>query len=343
MIQHVPAPMEDYGFFGPDSMAWKVHGYPTGFTIAFQRTVFTEVLEPSVLTSVAATGSVLGRPEVRYQRTLEYMATLTFGDSRSVTKASDILMKIHSRIVGIEPVSGQPYDANSPEGQLWIHLTAWHSLLYTYEMFGPGKLSEAEELQYWAECRRAAEFQNINLDEVPRNRDEMRAYYERMNPRLATTVQSREILDMIINGGSHILPSSWPRPVKTLNRIVFRRALIASLPHWLRNLVGVRQSRWVDAAVIALLRPIFAWIDRRPRLKSGLVSSMAPRVARVYAPATLGLAPTDPRVFTPAEARARYDVRDPRDHYQDILAKREAKALATSPAPDGTSPLLAFS
>ncbi|MCU1644151.1 MAG: hypothetical protein JWN03_4426 [Nocardia sp.] len=33
------APHEDYGFFGPDSVAWKVFCYPTTLTVGFQRTL----------------------------------------------------------------------------------------------------------------------------------------------------------------------------------------------------------------------------------------------------------------------------------------------------------------
>ena len=70
---------------------------------------------------------------------------------------------------------------SDPYSQLWIHLTAWHSILYTYEMFGPGKLTEAEELQYWEECARAAEFQTINPDDVPRTREGIQQYFELFN------------------------------------------------------------------------------------------------------------------------------------------------------------------
>jgi hypothetical protein len=34
-------PHEDYGFFGPDSVAWKVFRYPTTLSVGFQRTVVT--------------------------------------------------------------------------------------------------------------------------------------------------------------------------------------------------------------------------------------------------------------------------------------------------------------
>ena len=33
---------EDYGFFGPDSVTWKVWSYPTSLMIGFQRSVVVE-------------------------------------------------------------------------------------------------------------------------------------------------------------------------------------------------------------------------------------------------------------------------------------------------------------
>jgi len=48
---------------------------------------------------------------------------------------------VHSKAVGTEPLSGARYDANDPQSQLWIHLTAWHSILYAYERYWPGRLS----------------------------------------------------------------------------------------------------------------------------------------------------------------------------------------------------------
>jgi len=130
----------DYGFFGPESVTWKVWSYPTSLALGFLRAVVVEELDPFLLASVAQSGQVQARPRLRYDRTMQYFATVKFGDTASVLAAADTLMKIHSRAVGTDPVTGRPFDANDPDSQLWIHLTAWHSILYTYEVFGPGKL-----------------------------------------------------------------------------------------------------------------------------------------------------------------------------------------------------------
>src|SRR5690242_8300673 len=117
------APHEDYGFFGPDSVTWKVWSYPTSLTIGFQRAVVVEELDPALVASVNETQAIFNRPRTRYDRTLRYFAMVMFGDSRSTAKAADVLVKIHSKGVGVDPVTGKNYDANDPHSQLWIHLT----------------------------------------------------------------------------------------------------------------------------------------------------------------------------------------------------------------------------
>jgi uncharacterized protein (DUF2236 family) len=141
-------------------VTWRVWSYPTSLTVGFQRAVVVEELDPALIAAVDQTGAVRYRPRTRYDRTLCYFATVAFGDARSAIEASNVLVKIHAKAVGIEPLSGNRYDANHPESQLWIHLTAWHSILYAYERYGPGRLSAEDEARYWEECAVAAELQN---------------------------------------------------------------------------------------------------------------------------------------------------------------------------------------
>src|SRR3954453_15919658 len=169
---------EDHGFFGPDSVTWKVWSYPTSLTVGFQRAVVIEELDPALVAAVDKTQGIYARPRTRYDRTLRYFAMVAFADTRSTSQAADVLVKVHSKAVGTDPVTGKRYDANDPQSQLWIQLTGWHSILKAYEIYGPGKLSDAEERQYWAECAVAAELQTCSPDDIPRTRAELRAYYD---------------------------------------------------------------------------------------------------------------------------------------------------------------------
>ncbi|MFF5033946.1 oxygenase MpaB family protein [Nocardia salmonicida] len=336
-------PHQDYGFFGPDSVAWRVFRYPTTLSVAFQRTAVTEMFEPFLMASVADTGAVLNRPDIRFDRTLQYMATLVFGDTASVLKASQVLVRIHTKITGIEPISGLRYDANDPDAQLWIHLTAWHSVLYCYEKFGPGPLSEDDDLRYWAECARAAQFQTIDPAAVPHSREQMRAYYARMKPVLAARVVTQEHVDHLLDGARLMVPRRrGMRPLAEVNRVLFRAATIATLPRWMRTMAGIRQNAVTDAAITAVMRVLFGALDRSVSAQRFIVATNSPHTAPVVDPILCDVAPKNPVVRTPEQARAEFGVPTPAEQYAAIRTARGAAELPDHADRDGAEPLLSF-
>ena len=175
--------------------------------MGFMRAVTIEQLDPNLNASVEASGGVRARTRTRYERTMRYFALVASGDTATATKAADILVKVHSKGIGIDPVTGGRYDSNSPESQLWIHMTAWHSILYCYEIFGPGKLSEEEETQYWAECAIAAQCQTINPDDVPRSREAVIEFFDDWRPRLAA--YAMRALMTAVNSNMHLYDAVW--------------------------------------------------------------------------------------------------------------------------------------
>lgn len=325
-------PHADHGIFGPDSVTWKVYRYPTSVTVGFQRTALTEMLDPFVVASVDDSGSLRDRPAVRYDRTLQYTGTLVFGGSAAAVEAADTLMRIHSRIRGTEPRTGSSYDPNDPAGQLWIHLTQWHSVLYVYEKFGPGPLSPQEEDQYWAECRIAAAFQTIDPDTVPRNRAEMRAYYARVRPELAASATAVEHVRIILNTANTLF-SAAPgrlRPFRPLLDLLARKATIATLPRWMRAQVGIRQGRLADAIVTALVRPMFRMASRRPQVMTELLRTVSPLAHPVIAPVALDIPPLVPETVSVAEAWRRAGRPTPREQYLSGRVDSEDVAALSS-------------
>src|SRR5699024_2508620 len=157
-------------------------------------------LDPDLTAAVDHSGQVVQRPAVRYDRTVQYFATVLFGDAETVIKSSDVLMKVHARAHGPNPVTGGEYDSNRPSSQLWIHMTAWHSVIYVYEKYGPGKLSRSDENEYWRECAVAAQFQPIEIDDVPRTRGEVQKYFDDWRDRLASSEAAMYNIDFILDG-----------------------------------------------------------------------------------------------------------------------------------------------
>lgn len=332
--RHAPEPHEDYGFFGPDSVTWKVWGYPTSATIGFQRSVVIEELDPALVASVDATQAIFERPRTRYDRTLRYFSMVAFGDSRSTSQAADVLVKVHSTGIGIEPLSEKPYDANDPHSQLWIHLTAWHSILYAYETFGPGRLSPEEEAQYWQECAVAAELQTCSPDDVPRTREGIREYFEHMRPRLAGSEVAQRTMAHLLN--THVMLPKLPLPVRpgawVVSRVV-RAGTIATMPHWMRSMGGLRQSRLVDVLATIVLRIGFAVVEHTPGAKLAVVKVISPMTVPVVAPIFAGVPPVNPVTLTPAEARERYGYDKPAEAHLALRAKQHHKVFGEHAAP----------
>lgn len=325
---------EDYGFFGPDSVVWKVWSYPTAPTVGFQRAVVVEELDPPLVAAVHGTQGIYQRPRTRYDRTLRYFAMVAFAGSREVCKAADVLVKVHSKAVGQLPYGDGVYDANDPASQLWIQLTGWHSVLYAYEKYGPGKLTEREEREYWEACAVAAEFQTCSPDDVPRTREGIRAYFAHMRPRLSASPIARQAMKHLLTTELVLPPVPlWARPVRLAVARAQRTATIATMPRWMRELAGIRQSRLLDALIVPVMKVAFRLAHLDPRVELRLLRLLSPSTVAVLAPVKLGIPPRNEEVLTPAQARDRYGYARPAEAHLDLRARQFARVLGEGAAP----------
>lgn len=309
-------PLLDYGVFGPNSVAWRVWTYPTTPTVAISRSVVIEELDPFLTATVHATGRIYNQPRIRLERTIHYFATIAVGDSQSAAKAAETLMKVHAHSGCMEPVSGIWSDPNNPDQQLWILVTGWHSVLYAYELYGPGKLSDADERRYWADCAKAAEFQTIDPATVPRSRDEVRDYFQRMRPRLAASEATQHAMHHLMNAENFLPDLPAPlTPLKWPARFVLRAGVIRMLPRWQRNLANTRQNVAVDWLIQPLLRVGMA-VLARPKFAMFALQFLSPSTLPVAGPALLGIPPVTAQTLTPAEAFARHGCATPAELYE---------------------------
>ncbi|RZS40921.1 uncharacterized protein (DUF2236 family) [Herbihabitans rhizosphaerae] len=327
-------PHADDGFFGPDSVTWKVWTYPSSLTVGFQRAVVVEELDPALVASVDATGAIRNRPRARYDRTLRYFAMVAFAGTRDTMKAADVLVKVHSVGIGIEPGSGKPYDANDPQSQLWIHLTAWHSILYAYEKYGPGRLSPEEEARYWADCAAAAELQTCDPADVPRDRDGVRAYFERMRPELVGSPVARSTMNHLLHAEVMLPPMP---PVYWLGTLIAttaqRIATVASMPHWMREMSGIRQSRLLDVLIVPVMRVSFRLARISRWFQLGALHLLSPTTTSVVAPILFRVPPTTSETLTPAQARERYGYPKPAEAHLELRARQHQRVFTDRQQP----------
>jgi uncharacterized protein (DUF2236 family) len=327
-------PAEDYGFFGPDSVTWKVWSYPTSLSIGFQRAVVIEELDPALVAAVDKTHEIYARPRTRYDRTLRYFAMVAFDDSRSTAKAADVLVKIHSKAVGVDLVTGNTYNANDPVSQLWIHLTAWHSILVAYEKYGPGRLSAEEEARYWEECARAAELQTCDPADVPRSREGVRQYFEQMRPQLLGSDIAKQAMRHLLRA-EVMLPEMPPllRPFTQVLTAFLRRGTLATMPRWMRKMAGLPTSRVLDAAVVPPLSTAFTVIAMSKRLQLILLRLISPATLPIGTRVLLSIPPANPVVMTPREAQARYGYAVPNQAHFEFREKQLVRVFGEGQAP----------
>ncbi|MGO1991849.1 MAG: oxygenase MpaB family protein [Corynebacterium sp.] len=313
----------DEGWFGPGSVAWKVWLYPTAALQGFARAVTIEHLDPDLVAAVDASGQVYKRTPARYDRTMEYFVSWMTADSQTVIRMADILMKVHDRSYGVNPVTGNNYEANKPESQLWIHVTAWHSILYVYETFGPGKLSRDEENEYWSQMVTAAATQPIRQEDVPRTRGEVQKYLDDWREKLSASEAAIRNVDVILDGFVTIEPD-LPKWLQKLGRPLLRTSIIATYPRWMRPMLGVKQSRLVDTLSIVAWKPIYKVLAAQPRLFLWLIKRICPRALRYYEPALLNIPAESPRVLSPEVSRRMYgNPLTPLEQREELLKKRQ--------------------
>lgn len=292
-------PREDWGLFGPDSPTWKVWSSPTAL-IAFQRSIIVESFDPFLAAAVHEQNGVRYNATRRFDRTIQYFLTVACGDSRAAIEASEILMRVHSKATGIEPISEKPYSANNPDSQLWIHVTGWQSNLLCYERYGAGPLSAADEKRYWEECVIAAELQTCKPSDVPRSRKEVREYYEAMRPKLCITDRSRTLIHYFLSSQRKVAGTGlW------LGSNLMSAATIATIPKWMRELGGFDQPASVDALIVPATK-IAVRLGSNPMASKAILQAMAPSALPVMEQVLKKEKPLRNEVPTPSEARQRY-------------------------------------
>lgn len=177
-------------------------------------------------------------------------------------------------------------------------------------------------VNHWFETRDIGE----ELGERVGHGEQMRAYYARMRPVLAATEVAQQHVEHILNGADNLIgePPWFARPLGPLVRTVFRKATISTLPHWMRRMAGVRQSRFTDMLVLAFLRPVFKLVHRSPRIALKLVDMSSPSTVRIVGPALFGVEPADTSAALPRQ--------------RHVLASASARPASSTPNNSRSAP-----
>ena len=202
----------DPGYFGNDSMMWKVN---KEITVLFggARALLMHAAHPLIAAGARQTSFYQRDPWKRLIRTLSLQNSVTFGTKEEADDSAHRINKLHEVIKGKDSVTGKIYDALDHEQLLWVHACLQLSSLYFYEKTVQ-KLTIEEKNQYHKENMLSAELVKIDIDSMPKTHEELKNWVinkSKEGEYLLHTDVAQDVFE-IIGGGpvpGHIKPI-WP-------------------------------------------------------------------------------------------------------------------------------------
>jgi uncharacterized protein (DUF2236 family) len=194
------------------------------------RALLVQALEPRAMAGVDQHSEYQTDPWKRLDRTVRFILATTYGDTATAEAAAAAVRKVHERVRGVDPVTGQAYSADDPELLLWVHAAEVHSVVIAYRRYG-GRLADTDADRYVSEMARVAELVGLPSGMAPRTMADLRDYLRSMHDQLQLTPSAREAMRTIFSPPMPLaLRPFWVVPVT---------ATVAVLPRVARRQYGL--------------------------------------------------------------------------------------------------------
>ena len=229
----------DPGYFGPDSMMWKVN---KEITVLFggARALLMHAAHPLIAAGARQTSFYQRDPWKRLIRTLSLQNSVTFGSKKEADESAHRINKLHEVIKGNDEVTGDVYDSLDHEQLLWVHACLQISSIYFYEKTVK-KLSVEEKNKYHKENMVAAGLVLIDIDEMPQTHEELKEWVvnkSKTENYLIYTDVAKDVQEIIAGG-------PVPRHIKPIWPFISFTAF-NTLPKEFKELYGVNESKIKD-------------------------------------------------------------------------------------------------
>ena len=230
----------DPGYFGPQSMMWKVN---KEITVLFggARALLMHAAHPLIAAGARQTSFYQRDPWKRLIRTLSLQNSVTFGTKVEADESAHRINKLHEVIKGEDEITGGYYDALDHEQLLWVHACLQISSIYFYEKTVK-KLTEKEKNQYHEENSIAAEMVLVDRKIMPKTHKELKDWVIEKSKEKDYLVLTDVAIDVadIISGGP------VPRHIKPIWPFIAFTAF-NTLPPEFKNIYGIKDTKFKTA------------------------------------------------------------------------------------------------
>ncbi|MFN2451092.1 MAG: oxygenase MpaB family protein [Candidatus Dormibacteria bacterium] len=250
-VRSVPTEPADDGLFGPASVTWRVHT-SLGGPVAAIRSLMLQSLHPLAMAGVAQHSGWQQDPLGRMAATSGYVNGVTFGERASAERLAAAVRRVHTRVHGVDDVTGLAYSAEDPALLLWVHAAIVDSYLAVAAALGT-PLPPATANAYVAEMVAFAELVGVPRDQVPADVAALSAYIEATRPHLRSSASSTEAIDILLS----------PRDVDPDLTALWSDlgdAATATLPPWAQAMHG-RHAEPITAARREAVRQLLGVLD----------------------------------------------------------------------------------
>lgn len=232
-------PVGDPGWFGPDSVTWRVHADPS-MLVGGVAALMLQTLHPLAMAGVAEHSDFRERPLERLGRTSSFVTATTYGATPVAERMARAVRGIHRKVVGVAP-DGRPYSAGDPDLLRWVHVAEFHAFARAHRRYALRPVPGRDIDRYWDEVAVIAEA--LGATDVPRSRPEVDDYFRAVRPELEAGPQARDALRFVLR------PIAGPLPLQASYLFVVRAAL-GVLPGWARRMLRVPRVPGLDVTVV---------------------------------------------------------------------------------------------
>jgi len=226
----------DPGYFGPQSMMWKVN---KEITVLFggARALLMHAAHPLIAAGARQTSFYQRDPWKRLIRTLSLQNSVTFGTKEEADESAHRINKLHEVIKGKDEITGGIYDALDHEQLLWVHACLQISSIYFYEKTVKNLTTE-EKNQYHKENMLAADLVLVDTKQMPQTHEELKQWViekSKEEKYLVHTDVAQDVYEII--GGGPV-----PRHIKPIWPFISFTAF-NTLPKEFKSLYGIKETK----------------------------------------------------------------------------------------------------